>query len=104
MKDYHNDIIGNIKQLYKTLAKKYEATPKAVGWKDYKSHELCLFDGCLVLDVECSYSALYEYLTKQYNIGYYLGINIIERFINIAKEKYRIIINVNFLLMDTRVR
>ena len=107
MDDYKN-IVKNVKELYETSAKKYATTSKAVGWKDHTSHELRfkilseigLFNGCSVLDVGCGYGAFYEFLIKRYNIGYYLGIDIVDDFINIAKEKYKTHKNVNFLLVD----
>lgn len=89
-------VVKDLKAYWDRNAEKYGDTPRALDWGSWESQRMrfevlsrILPDGYSgsVLDVGCGLGDLYGYLTGRWEIQY-LGIDISEKMLEIAKKKY----------------
>jgi len=81
---------------YDKHIEKYGFGPQSVGWGSKSSQEIRFellcgvgdLSGCSVLDIGCGTGDLCEYISKRYKNVNYSGIDINQKFIEKAKEKY----------------
>ncbi len=83
-------------QKYRKYFKKYGANPKSLLWGSYKSAAIRYkelvdnldIENKTILDVGCGMGDLMPYLFAKTSNFNYLGVDINEEFINIAKDRY----------------
>jgi SAM-dependent methyltransferase len=107
MKVTKTDIESIIAEYYSDKVLRFGATPQGVDWKDKNSQDLRfaqliqVFEDKLnpvnVIDIGCGYGALYEYLKNQAIKCNYLGVDLSNEMIKVAREKFKKDSNTKFL-------
>lgn len=104
----YEEEIALLKRVYQDSYKKYSYSPKSLLWNTDKMNirydnlirHFSISEGTSILDVGCGFGDINKYLAeKGYSEYYYMGIDITDEFIDVAKKTYREH-NINFKAGD----
>jgi SAM-dependent methyltransferase len=103
-------MITDLKSHYRKLLEQYGPSPAAVQYSNQESQfkrfeVLAEVDKNIdsVIDVGCGLGDMYEYLLQTKFSGRYLGLDFIDEFVELAKNKYSNNPNVEFAVCDLAV-
>jgi len=104
--DNHN-LLEDIANYYSEKIIRYGATPQGVDWNGEESQQIRFDQLCKVfqpaarnisvIDLGCGYGALLDYLKNKLKSFEYLGVDISQEMISVAKEQYISLRNARFI-------
>ena len=109
-----NSIKSQVNQYYTSKIEEFGLTPKGVDWNSVDSQVLrfkvlskilvCDKNKFSVLDFGCGYGAMLEYLNERFEEMEYIGYDISEKMIEVAKAKYSDVKNVSWILEEPKLK
>jgi SAM-dependent methyltransferase len=101
------EILTKVAEYYTSKLEEHGETPRGVDWNGEEGQALRFEQLCKIIDTDahfsindigCGYGALYDFLVDKYNGFSYLGVDISERMIGTAEQRYKEKAQANFLL------
>jgi len=98
MKNNATDLLTEVAEYYTSKLAIYGETPRGVDWNGEESQTLRFEQLCKIIDTSkpftvndlgCGYGAFYDFLALRYNEFSYAGIDVSERMIRAAEQRYQ---------------
>jgi SAM-dependent methyltransferase len=107
MRSNRTDLLTEISDYYTAKLAEYGETPRGVDWNSEEGQTLRFEQLCKVVgtenhfsinDLGCGYGALYGFLAERFVKISYFGVDVSERMISAAKQRYDGRVQANFLI------
>lgn len=92
------ELLGEVASYYSEKLMQYGETPQGVDWNGEEGQILRFEQLCKIIatpepfslnDIGCGYGALLDFLEKKYQAFSYVGIDVSEKMIQAAKQRYQ---------------